>query len=426
MLPAIELPAKPGVGHTFTRRPDWVAPLESLWSILSKWQFANRVPYSCVAAAILARPYPQADAGVDLRVCNVFDLNALAEHTGVAAAALARGACGGSHETRVLVIASEYLRYCRACMKQGFHATLFQFMLIARCPIHLQRLRDACPNCAHRIAYRLDASFLGHPFACPHCNHPWLEDPRILARNLSAATPNDAVVRWQHYIGAYAYWYADGTRPLRDPQGRFVPSDIARRRILQELGFIARLQQRLRLPPPLPLVARANHLPRSRPHRLLPIPPQIEPCFSRDAWRHFHSRPFIKLYQRYVRAVQLLQRRDTIHSQPVTHWWRRSWEGAVAQPLAESNASPFPPFGIAEWLGFVPHPMPRPKPSEPYRSLAARFEQDLQDTWEAWRQLLADLDPSALRALHPRLIPPRACWLKPPTFEAGTPALGFV
>ena len=171
---------------------------------------------------------------------------------------------------------------------------------------------------------------------------------------------------------------------------------------------------------------RADHLPRSRPHKPLPIPPQFEPCFSRDAWPHFHSRPFIKLYQRYVRAVQLLQRRDTIHSQPVTHWWRRSWEGAVAQPLAEPTVSPFPPFGIAEWLGFAPHPMPRPKPSEPYRSLGARFEQDLQDTWEAWRQLLADLDPSALRALHPRLVPPRACWLRQPTFEAGTPALGFV
>jgi hypothetical protein len=31
----------------------------------------------------------------------------------------------------------------------------------------------------------------------------------------------------------------------------------------------------------------------------------------------------------------------------------------------------------------------------------------------------------ACGALHPHLVPPRACWLTNPTFESGSPALGY-
>ena len=210
MLPAIELPLKPGVGHRFTRRPDWVAPCESLWGMLSKWQFVNRLPYTTAAAAIIARPVALTDTGVDLRVISAFDLNALALHSGISAVTLAGGACGCSPDARVLAITSDYLRYCSACMQVGYHAALFQFTVIARCPIHLQRLRGACPHCKRRIPYRFDPSFLAKPFACPYCAHPWLHEPRVLARHHWDAAPMDAILRWQRYLGTFAFWYAEG------------------------------------------------------------------------------------------------------------------------------------------------------------------------------------------------------------------------
>ena len=133
----------------------------------------------------------------------------------------------------------------------------------------------------------------------------------------------------------------------------------------------------------------------------------------------------MKLYKRYEDTARALQQRDVHRSQPVTRWWRRSWEGVLARSWKDSTTSCFPPFGIAEWLAFAPHPAPRPKPGEPFRSLEQRFEQDLLETWDAWRELIDDSDPRIVRALHPHLVPPRACWLKQPSFEPGTPALGF-
>ena len=91
MLPALLLPAKPNERHSFTRRPEWIRPLESLWSILAKWQFVNRLPYSSIASAILRNV--TVDQGVDLRLLDHFRPDAFAEHSGVSHDMLASSAC---------------------------------------------------------------------------------------------------------------------------------------------------------------------------------------------------------------------------------------------------------------------------------------------------------------------------------------------
>ena len=68
MLPALQLRCEPGEGHSFTCRPQWVRPLESLWSILAKWQFVNCLPYSTIVATLMMPSATTPDQGVDLRV----------------------------------------------------------------------------------------------------------------------------------------------------------------------------------------------------------------------------------------------------------------------------------------------------------------------------------------------------------------------
>ena len=223
MLPALQLPLKPAEGHTFTRRPQWIRPLESLWGILTKWQFANCVPYSTIATTVFSRPYAGGHCGVDFRVLEAFDLGALAHHSGLSRAALAGGACCGNAESLVLALTSAHLRYCPSCLNEGFHATLFQFTPIIRCPIHHVRLREACRHCRDRIPYRLDAAFAARPFACPRCAHPLLADATILMLPHGNVDGLANVLRWQRFLAKYAYWYASGMRIPRDDAGRFVP-----------------------------------------------------------------------------------------------------------------------------------------------------------------------------------------------------------
>jgi len=69
------------------------------------------------------------------------------------------------------------------------------------------------------------------------------------------------------------------------------------------------------------------------------------PCF-------FHS--LVDLCRRYTRFHDRRLRHDSLFDRHVTHWWRRSWEGAIARSCAADVAFEEPPFGIAEWVRFSP------------------------------------------------------------------------
>ena len=207
MLPALLLRGKPAAQSTYTRRPLWSQPLESLWCILAKWQFVNCLPYSTLARCVSSRSRAQTYQGVDLRVLNGFDLDALNHHSGVPRSSLAGGACSATADSPGLALASIKLRFCPSCMHEGYHATLFQFTPIARCPIHDDRLLEACPSCGGQIPYRMDTAFAANPLACPHCLRSLLADPTVLMRTGFSATKSDTILRWQRLLTKYAYWY---------------------------------------------------------------------------------------------------------------------------------------------------------------------------------------------------------------------------
>ena len=80
----------------YTRRPGWSQPLESLWAIVGKWQFVNRLPYATVARCVSSLSRAGLYQGVDLRVLEAFDLDALAHFSGIQLRALCAGACVAS------------------------------------------------------------------------------------------------------------------------------------------------------------------------------------------------------------------------------------------------------------------------------------------------------------------------------------------
>ncbi len=414
MLPALHLGGTLAEAPAYTRRPQWTQPLESLWGILTKWQFVNRLPYSTIAACVSSLARAQMYEGVDLRVLEAFDLDALAHHSGVPRAALAGGACSASAASSVLGRASVGLRFCGSCMQQGFHATLFQFTAIARCPIHDERLLEACPGCGGRIAYRLDPVFAAHPFACPRCLRPLLADAIVLMQASLDAGACGTLLAWQRFLGRYASWYALG------PRGHHAAT--------ASLGFIGALQEVVREPPSVPPIGSMRTVAVVSPRPARPADAAFDrswrPAFTAEHWPHFQARSFVDLCRRYARFHDLHRQHDSLCDRHVTHWWRRSWEGAISRPCPVGDTFEDPPFGIAEWVAFSQidrHASARTAQG----NLVVRFEEDLQLTWDAWSVVVSQVPTSAHAGLHPSLVPPRGCWLTEPVNEPEAPALGF-
>ena len=64
---------------------------------------------------------------------------------------------------------SSQLRWCPACMMDGYHSVVHQFECIQRCPIHRRTLEVLCRSCQEPSAYRLHAKLLDAPYRCGHC-----------------------------------------------------------------------------------------------------------------------------------------------------------------------------------------------------------------------------------------------------------------
>ena len=431
MLPALLLRGMPAAQPTYTRRPRWSRPLESLWAILAKWQFINCLPYSTIARCVSSLSHAEPYEGVDLRILNGFDLDALSHHSGVPRAALAAGACSATADSPVLAWTSATLRFCPSCLCTGFHATLFQFTPISRCPIHNDRLLDACPACGGQTPYRLDAAFAAHPLACPHCLRFLLSNPTVLMRVDQHAADADKLLQWQRLLAKYAYWYPVTPRPRNEFGDAAVGSIISASfvkpigRTSNRLAFIGALQDVRRAPPVMPSMASRRKAIERPPHRRIDtaFDDEWQPPFADAAWPSFQTRTFIDLSRRYARFHHDHHRLDSVRTRRVTHWWRRSWDGAIARPITLGVCFDDPPFGVAEWVAFS---LPiHPASSASMVSLVSRFDEDLQLTWDTWSCVLDQIDDALQAGLHPRLVPPRSCWLAEPPTHTDAPALGF-
>ncbi|MBT2766021.1 hypothetical protein [Paenibacillus sp. ISL-20] len=72
------------------------------------------------------------------------------------------------------------LAFCIECLKDGYHSTLHQFVLIHKCPFHQTPLYKSCPGCREQIPYELTDRFFESPYNCV-CSYNFRETQSILS-----------------------------------------------------------------------------------------------------------------------------------------------------------------------------------------------------------------------------------------------------
>jgi len=277
----------------------------------------------------------------------------------------------------------------------------------------------------------MDTAFANHPLRCPHCLRSLLAHPTALQRSALLASDADKIMQWQRLLAKYAYWYTLGPRARTDTTNPEDGGTIEFRRARHKskaadsLAFIGHLQGVMRVPPLMPSMAlrRASMQPspKMRDH---PAPCSAwQPSFSNALWPSFHTQEFRDLCARYAQFHAGRQRDDGDRGHWVTHWWRRTWEGAVSRPIPPGITFEDPPFGVAEWLAFSPDHESGEGADMP--KLLSRFDEDLQLTWDSWSGVLDQVNDPTRAGLHPRLVPPRSCWLDEPPVFPDAPVLGY-
>jgi hypothetical protein len=159
----------------FCWREDWASRYESLWSLLHKFALLNSagsvVIRNCLGEK-LSDPYNLDYRNrADLRYLGSLDQMKLAVAFRCSEKFINESVVSNyvkSNEIHSLTC--EYLRFCRDCLKQGFHSPIFQILIFEKCPIHHKDLTTNCPNCKCHIPYRLNVKAFKRPYSCPQCH----------------------------------------------------------------------------------------------------------------------------------------------------------------------------------------------------------------------------------------------------------------
>jgi hypothetical protein len=429
---------------TYTARPAWTYPLESAWSRLSKFQTLNCLSWQQLTEALSVLRTTNAECGIDLRASDAFDIPTLARTLRVPHADLQSAFCVQSNHEVILDAASQSLRFCQSCAETGFHATLFQFAAITYCPIHHRALRDTCFNCARSIPYRLDVALMQHPYACPTCATSLLAGPLHYQRCAALAPRTfDRLRPWHEYFAWCAGLVNLDSRRQRDiSSGQYLSNDAIQRRSSAQdrLAFIGDLQRYLCNPPP---VLRSDRVHIDALPRDLSGPPASAPhisgCVYARRWPNFDA-SCIALNTLYRRAKSAHLRRLMRQNVPATLspgafrqlpsrvllidgesamltvamvGWRMSWERRFSLQTLTRCVRSYPPFGLLEWLAFMPACYQVPRDAAPNEALLQYFKSDLARTWNAWCLMAASMRNSGSYIASPLLLPTCALWIDP-------------
>jgi hypothetical protein len=150
-----------------TRRLCW--PLaafrrnESLWLILTKACVFNYLRSAAIDREFRLKPADKFAALPffslrDLRCSAHYDLNLLATAAVIDVAYFASAGVD-----QIVPVRSNFSRwwswkhlvFCRPCLANGFHSTLFLLRGVESCPLHGGTLIRSCPNCSHSLPYVL-------------------------------------------------------------------------------------------------------------------------------------------------------------------------------------------------------------------------------------------------------------------------------
>lgn len=157
----------------FCWRPSWFNPLESLWSILRKFAFLNEATMKDL------RDFLGEDQGalpwvsrsrLDLSRYGGFDPRSLQHVFGVDQATLDDcTVIPFIAEDEGKALTSKRLRFCSSCLREGFHSSIHQILLVEECPLHGEPLATRCTQCHTELDYTIRSISLVAGSGCSAC-----------------------------------------------------------------------------------------------------------------------------------------------------------------------------------------------------------------------------------------------------------------
>ena len=191
--------------HNFVWQPSWIAPYESLYSVLQKFAWANATSDSGINRLLF---------GVSKRI----DITAWGHPRSLVLSRwmpspsivlppgypLSEGTLSHFSGKWDHYLASDTnVRFCRSCLQDGYHSPFFQIQGILRCPVHKELLISQCPSCgATTPPFALCHCTFATPFHCGSCGYPLASEfsPKRFAipegRRNVIRTCFEPVVRW--------------------------------------------------------------------------------------------------------------------------------------------------------------------------------------------------------------------------------------
>ena len=92
--------------------------------------------------------------------------------------------------------------------------------------------------------------------------------------------------------------------------------------------------------------------------------------------------------------------------------WRLSWERRFSVETLTGCQEHYPPFGLLEWLAFMPAHLPPSVDSQDW--LHRHLVHALGQTWNAWRAIASGMQESGCYVVSPLIFPTRMLWMDYP------------
>lgn len=200
---------------------DWEMPFEGGFTLLSKFGWANAATAGQICSSVFGKKMMDANnvrchgrSMLDTGWASVGDPGIPYLRDRVVQGALVSRA---GRWTR-LIATDSALRFCPACLAQGFQSAFYQIDGFRTCPIHDQPLRSACLQCGcPSVRYAVAKEGFSAAFHCPTCMAPlagtfdpetWIDE----ALRLSAFRHLAPIASWLMRLSSthvnWAHWDA--------------------------------------------------------------------------------------------------------------------------------------------------------------------------------------------------------------------------
>jgi len=164
----------PSFGYVFD--PNWLDPHESIVSILWKLMRMNRLSGHMITTQLAKASNIDPYEGVAACRSEV-DIRRLHQTLGLPLKIVR----GSLIPNTLRNISSPDFRYCRICLRRGYHGVVHQLESVRCCPVHRTLLDVDCDECGARTPYRLNAYLLDAPYRCACCRHFYASTPPVIS-----------------------------------------------------------------------------------------------------------------------------------------------------------------------------------------------------------------------------------------------------